>query len=290
MSIIIDERTRVVVQGLTGKEGSFHALRNRDYGTEVVAGVTPSKGGQDVDGIPIFDTVEQAVAETQANTAIGFVPAPFASDAILEAADAGVSVVICTSEGIPANDMAKVYNYLRTNSETTLIGPNCPGVISPGKANVGIIPDQICTPGPVGIVSRSGTLMYQIMNELTLNDLGQSSCVGIGGDPIIGTSFTECLERFEQDPETEVVVLIGEIGGDEEEKAAKFIDERMETPVVGYIAGFTAPPNKRMGHAGAIVSGSKGTAKAKAEAFEAIGVSVGRNSVEVAEHVQKLLA
>ena len=290
MSIIIDERTRVVVQGLTGKEGSFHALRNRDYGTEVVAGVTPSKGGQDVDGIPIFDTVEEAVAETEANTAIGFVPAPFASDAILEAADAGVSVVICTSEGIPANDMAKVYSYLRTSSETTLIGPNCPGVISPGKANVGIIPDQICMPGPVGIVSRSGTLMYQVMNELTLNGLGQSSCVGIGGDPIIGTSFTECLERFEQDPETEVVVLIGEIGGDEEEKAAKFIDERMETPVVGYIAGFTAPPNKRMGHAGAIVSGSKGTAKAKAEAFEAIGVSVGRNSVEVAEHVQKLLA
>lgn len=289
MAILVDERTKLVVQGLTGKEGSFHGLRNRDYGTNLVAGVTPGKGGQDTEGIPIFDTVSEAVEETGADVAIGFVPAPFAPDGILEAADAGLGVVVCTTEGIPANDMARVYRHLRATSQTTLIGPNCPGVISPGKANVGIIPDAVCTPGPVGLVSRSGTLMYQVTNELTQAGIGQSTCVGIGGDPIVGTSFTEILERFEQDPETELVVLIGEIGGDEEEKAAAYIAENMETPVVAYIAGFTAPPGRRMGHAGAIVSGSKGTAQAKADAFEAVGVGVGRNSTEVAELVQKQL-
>jgi succinyl-CoA synthetase alpha subunit len=289
MAILIDERTRVLVQGLTGREGSFHSKRNREYGTKIVAGVTPGKGGQDADGIPVFDTIQKAVQATDANAAIGFVPAPFASDGILEAAEAGIPLVVCTTEGIPANDMAKVYTHLRNLGGVTLIGPNCPGLISPGRANVGIIPGEICIPGPAGLVSRSGTLTYQVMHELTQKGIGQSTCVGIGGDPIVGTSFIDCLARFEQDPETRVVVLIGEIGGNEEERAAGYIDENMETPVVAYIAGFTAPEGKRMGHAGAIVSGSKGTAKAKADAFEAVGVKVGRNSTEVAELVEAAL-
>lgn len=290
MAIFIDQRTKVVVSGLTGREGSFHSLRNRDYGTDIAAGVRAGKGGEDVEGIPIFDTVEEAVLSTSANVSLIFVPAPGAADAILEAAEAGVSLVVCITEGIPALDMARVYAHLKRNGNVSLIGPNCPGLISPSKSNVGIIPGEICTPGPVGLVSRSGTLTYQVMHELTQMRIGQSTCVGIGGDPIVGTTFVDCLERFEQDPETKVVVLIGEIGGDEEEKAAEFIAKNMQTPVVAYIAGFTAPPGKRMGHAGAIVSGSKGTAAAKSEAFEAAGVKVGRNPTEVAELVKATLS
>lgn len=290
MSVFIDQRSKVVVSGLTGREGSFHSLRNRDYGTDVVAGVRAGKGGDDVEGIPIYDTVAEAVLATSAGVSLVFVPAAAAPDAILEAATSGVSLVVCITEGIPAHDMARVYAYLKRNGGVSLIGPNCPGLISPGKSNVGIIPGEICTPGPVGLVSRSGTLTYQVMHELTQMGIGQSTCVGIGGDPIVGTSFIDCLERFEQDPETKLVVLIGEIGGDEEEKAAAFIEGNMTTPVVAYIAGFTAPPGKRMGHAGAIVSGSKGTAAAKAEAFEAAGVRVGRNPTQVADLVKETLA
>lgn len=285
MAVLLDRATRVVVQGITGKEGQFHTLRNRSYGTGVVAGVTPGKGGQDVEGIPVFDTVAEAVAETGANASIIFVPARFAADAILEAADAGVALIVCITEGIPVLDMARVYSFLR-GTDHVLVGPNCPGLISPGKANLGIIPAEITREGPVGLVSRSGTLTYQIMNELTQRGIGQSTCLGIGGDPIIGMGFVEALDRFQDDPETEAVVLIGEIGGADEERAAEFIQERVTKPVVAYVAGFTAPPGKRMGHAGAIVTGSTGTAQAKAEAFEAVGVKVGRNPTEVAELVQ----
>ena len=285
MAIFVDETSRVLVQGLTGREGSFHALRNRAYGTQVGAGVTPGKGGRQVDGIPVFDTVEQAVAASGADVSLVFVPAPAAADAILEAAAAGVGLVVCVTEGVPVHDMARAYTQLKRAGTTVLVGPNCPGVISPGKCNVGIIPGEVTTPGPVGLVSRSGTLTYQIMHELTGAGIGQSTCVGIGGDPIVGTSFIDCLERFEDDPETRLVVLIGEIGGDEEERAAAYIRDAMKTPVVSYIAGFTAPPGRRMGHAGAIVSGSAGTAKAKAEAFESVGVKVGRNPSEVVELV-----
>ena len=282
MSILVDENTRVVVQGLTGEQGKFHALRNRSYGTQVVAGVTPGKGGQDVEGIPVFDTVMEAQLSTQANTSLIFVPAPFAADAICEAVDASVELVVCITEGIPVHDMARVAAYLGGRS-SVLIGPNCPGLISPGKANVGIIPYEICREGSVGLVSRSGTLTYQIMYELTQRDLGQSTCVGIGGDPVHGLGFIDALERFEADTATDVVVLIGEIGGDDEERAARFIADEMSKPVVAYVAGFTAPPGKRMGHAGAIITGSRGTAQAKAEAFEAVGVKVGRTPTEVAE-------
>jgi succinyl-CoA synthetase alpha subunit len=282
VAILVDENTRVVVQGLTGEQGKFHALRNRSYGTKVVAGVTPGKGGQEVEGIPVFDAVMEAVLETQANTSLIFVPAPFAADAIYEAVDAGVELVVCITEGIPVHDMARVAGYLRGRS-SLLIGPNCPGLISPGKANVGIIPSEICMEGSVGLVSRSGTLTYQIMYELTQRDLGQSTCVGIGGDPVHGLGFIDALDRFETDTATDLVVLIGEIGGDDEERAARFITERMSKPVVAYVAGFTAPPGKRMGHAGAIITGSRGTAQAKAEAFEAVGVKVGRTPTEVAE-------
>lgn len=289
MSILVDETTTVVVQGLTGREGCFHALRNRAYGTRVVAGVTPGKGGLDVEGIPVFDTVEQAVRATGATVSLVFVPAPAAADAVLEAAGAGLELVVCVTEGVPVHDMVRVYAQLKRRDDTLLVGPNCPGVISPGRCNVGIIPGEVTMPGPVGLVSRSGTLTYQIMHELTGAGIGQSTCVGIGGDPIVGTSFVDCLERFEQDPDTELVVLIGEIGGDEEERAAAYIRDTMKTPVVSYIAGFTAPPGRRMGHAGAIVSGSSGTAKAKAEAFEAAGVSVGRNPTEVVSLVRDAL-
>jgi succinyl-CoA synthetase alpha subunit len=282
MAILLDGDTRVLVQGITGKEGSFHALRNKGYGTQVIAGVTPGKAGQSVDGIPVFDTVAEAVEETGANASLILVPARFAADAILEAADAGVGLIVCITEGIPVMDMALVSNYLR-GKDHVLIGPNCPGLISPGKANMGIIPFEICIEGPVGLVSRSGTLTYQVMNELTQSGVGQSTCVGIGGDPIIGSSFVDVLARFEDDPETGAVILIGEIGGADEEQAAAFISKRMSKPVVGYVAGFTAPPGKRMGHAGAIITGSSGTAQAKAEAFEAVGVRVGRNPTEVAE-------
>jgi succinyl-CoA synthetase alpha subunit len=284
MAIIVDRETRLVVQGITGREGSFHTLRNRDYGTNVVAGVTPGKGGQDVDGIPVFDTVRQAVAETAANASMIFVPARFAADAMYEAADAGVRTVICVTEGIPAHDMLRVYNHVRPRG-VTLIGPNCPGVLSPGKANVGIIPGEIFSEGSVGLVSRSGTLTYQIGHELTQLGVGQSTIVGIGGDPVVGSSFIDVLARFETDPETELVVMVGEIGGAEEEKAAAFIEAEMSKPVVAYIAGFTAPPGKTMGHAGAIISGSAGTAQAKKEALEAHGVCVGANPTEVARLV-----
>src|SRR2546421_2103383 len=282
MSILVGRDTRVVVQGLTGEQGRFHGLRNRAYGTNVVAGTTPGKGGQDVDGIPVFDTVMEAVHETQANTALIFVPARFAAESIYEAAEATVPLIVCITEGIPVHDMAPVAAYLRS-TESILIGPNCPGLISPGLSNVGIIPGEICTPGRVGVVSRSGTLTYQIVHELTTRGLGQSTCIGIGGDPVHGLGFIDALERFDADPDTDLVVLIGEIGGDDEEKAAQYIAGQMSTPVVGYVAGFTAPPGKRMGHAGAIVTGSRGTAQAKAEAFEKVGVKVGRTPTEVAE-------
>jgi succinyl-CoA synthetase alpha subunit len=288
VAVLLDRDTRVVVQGITGKEGQFHSLRNRDYGTQVLAGVTPGKGGQDVSGIPVYDTVAEAVEESSADASIILVPARFAAEAILEAADAGIALIVCITEGIPVLDMARVYNYLR-GKEHVLIGPNCPGLISPGKANLGIIPGEITREGAVGLVSRSGTLTYQVMNELTQRGVGQSTCIGIGGDPIIGTGFVEALTRFQDDPETEAVVLIGEIGGSDEERAAGFIEERVTKPVVAYVAGFTAPPGKRMGHAGAIITGSKGTAQAKAEAFEAVGVKVGRNPSEVAELVQAAL-
>jgi len=314
MAILVDERTRLVVQGLTGREGRFHALRNRDYGTNVVAGVTPGKAGQDVEGIPVFNTVASAVAETGANTSLIFVPARFAVDALYEAADAGIGVVVLITENIPVLDMTRAYNYIRAKG-VALVGPNCPGVISPGKANVGIIPGEITHAGPVGLVSRSGTLTYQVMYEMAAAGVGQTTCVGIGGDPVVGSSFIDVLGRFQDDPETEAavmlgeiggdpvvgssindvlgrfqdhpeteaVVMIGEIGGDEEERAARFEAEEMDKPVVAYIAGFEAPPGKRMGHAGAIISGSSGTAQAKAEALEAAGVRVGRNPTEAAE-------
>jgi succinyl-CoA synthetase alpha subunit len=289
VSVLVGAGTRLVVQGITGNEGTFHTLRNRAYGTQVVAGVTPGKAGQDVEGIPVFGTVAGAVRERGANTSMIFVPPRFAAEAILEAADAGVELVVCITEGIPAKDMAQVHSYLAVTG-TTLVGPNCPGVISPGLANVGIIPGEICTPGRVGLVSRSGTLVYQIVHELTQRGIGQSTCVGMGGDPVHGVGFIESLALFAADDETALVVMTGEIGGDDEERAADWIAEHMTKPVVGYIAGFTAPPGKRMGHAGAIVTGSKGTASAKAEALEAAGVKVGRTPTEVAELAANALA
>jgi succinyl-CoA synthetase alpha subunit len=288
VAIIVDQGTRLVVQGITGREGTFHALRNKAYGTNVVAGVTPGKGGESVDGIPVFDSVRDAVADARPNTAMVFVPARFAADAIYEAVDAGIETVIAITEGIPAHDMLRIYNYIRPRG-VTLVGPNCPGVLSPGKANVGIIPAEIFSAGAVGLVSRSGTLTYQIGNELTQLGIGQSTIVGIGGDPVVGSSFVDVLERFEADPETEVVIMVGEIGGSEEEKAAAFIRDRMTKPVVGYIAGFTAPPGKTMGHAGAIVSGTSGTAQAKKEALEAHGVRVGTNPTEAARLVAEIV-
>jgi succinyl-CoA synthetase alpha subunit len=283
MSVLVDESTRLCVAGITGREGSFHTLNNRNYGTNVVGGVTPGKGGQDVDGIPVFDSFEQAMAEVQPNTAMIFVPPRFAADSILEAAAAGVALVIAITEGIPAHDELRVYNTLKRDyPKTRLIGPNCPGILSPGKANVGIIPASFFKAGNVGVVSRSGTLTYQIGNEIAQAGFGCSSIVGIGGDPVPGSSFVDVLGLFEADPETELVVLSGEIGGSAEEEAADYIAAHMSKPVVAYIAGFTAPAGKQMGHAGAIVSGSAGTAAAKAEAFEAKGVRVGRTPTETA--------
>ncbi len=284
MAIIVDNDTRLLVQGLTGSEGRFHGLRNRDYGTNLVAGVTPGKGGQDVDGVPIFDTVAQAARETGANTSLIFVPARFAADAIYEAVDAGIGTIICITEHVPAHEMLRAYTYFRAQG-VTMVGPNCPGVLSPGKANVGIIPAEIFSVGTVGLVSRSGTLTYQIGHELTQLGLGNSTIVGIGGDPVVGSSFIDVLQRFEADEETELVVMVGEIGGDEEEKAAEFVRSEMKTPVLGYIAGFSAPPGKTMGHAGAIISGSSGTAQAKKEALEASGIEVGTTPTEVAQLV-----
>jgi succinyl-CoA synthetase alpha subunit len=281
MAIIVDRDTRLVVQGLTGREGSFHGLRNKAYGTNVVAGVTPGKGGQSVEGVPVFDTVARAVSEAGANTSMVFVPARFATDAIYEAVDAGIQTVICIAEGLPAHEMLRVYTYVRPR-DVTLLGPNCPGALSPGKANVGIIPAEIFREGSVGLVSRSGTLTYQIGHELAQLGLGNSTIVGIGGDPVVGSSFIDVLAKFETDEETEIVVMVGEIGGEEEEKAARYIEAEMAKPVVAYIAGFTAPPGKTMGHAGAIISGSSGTAEAKKRALEEAGVRVGTTPTEVA--------
>ncbi len=282
MSIIIDEKTKLVVSGLTGREGTFHGLRNRDYGTDLVAGVTPGKAGQEVDGVPIFDTIAEAVAERGANTSMIFVPARFAGAAIDEAIGSGVETVIAITEGIPVHDMLGSY-WMAKERGVRLIGPNCPGVLSPGKANVGIIPAQFFDQGSIGVVSKSGTLTYQIGNELKHAGLGNSSIVGIGGDPIVGSDFIDILGLYESDPETELIVMVGEIGGDAEERAATYIAESVTKPVVGYIAGFTAPPGKQMGHAGAIISGSAGTARAKQEALEAKGVRVGTSPSEAAQ-------
>jgi succinyl-CoA synthetase alpha subunit len=287
MAIIVDSQTRLVVQGLTGSEGRFHGLRNRSHGTNVVAGVTPGKGGQDVDGIPVFDTVASAVRETGADTSMIFVPAAFAADAIYEAVAAGIRTIVCITEGVPAHEMLRIHAFIRPRG-VTLVGPNCPGALSPGKANVGIIPAEIFREGGVGLVSRSGTLTYQIGHELTQLGLGNSTIVGIGGDPVVGSSFVDVLGLFEADPQTEQVVMVGEIGGDEEEEAAAFIESEMSKPVVAYIAGFTAPPGKTMGHAGAIISGSAGTAQAKKDALEAKGIRVGTTPTETAELVAEI--
>jgi succinyl-CoA synthetase alpha subunit len=284
VSVLVGADTKLLVQGMTGKEGTFHTLRNRAYGTDVVAGVTPGKGGQDVEGIPVFDTVAEAVDATGANTSMIFVGPRFAAEAILEAVDAGLGLIACITEGIAARDMAEVHAYLG-GTGTTLVGPNCPGMISPGLANVGIIPGEVCAPGRVGFVSRSGTLVYQIVYELTSRGIGQSTCIGMGGDPVHGIGFVESLALFEGDPETDLMIMTGEIGGDDEERAASYIAEHITKPVVAYIAGFEAPVGKRMGHAGAIVTGSSGTAVAKAEALEAAGVQVARTPSEVARLV-----
>src|SRR5919108_202736 len=282
MAIIVDEGTKLVVSGLTGREGSFHGLRNRRYGTDVVAGVTPGKGGQDMEGIPVYETIAEAVSERGANTSMIFVPARFAAGAINEAIEAGVKTVITITEGIPVYDMLGVY-WKAKEAGVRLIGPNCPGVLSPGKSNVGIIPAQFFDPGSIGVVSKSGTLTYQIGNELKQAGAGNSSIVGIGGDPIVGSDFIDVLELFESDDETELIVIVGEIGGDAEERAAEYIAEQVTKPVVAYIAGFTAPPGKQMGHAGAIISGSSGTAEAKKQALEAKGVKVGKSPTETAQ-------
>jgi succinyl-CoA synthetase alpha subunit len=284
MSILLDENTKVCVQGLTGREGTFHGTRNFDYGTKIVAGVTPGKGGQTaLDGrVPVFDTVSEAADATGCEASLVFVPGVAAADAVLEAEAAGCRLVVCITDPVPVREMMLAVDYLRTR-ECVLVGPNCPGLISPGKANMGIIAPDITTPGPVGLVSRSGTLTYQIINELTTRGIGQTTCVGIGGDPIVGSSFIDMLGRFEKDPDTKAVVMIGEIGGDAEERAAEFIDAHMTKPVVAYIAGFSAPPGKRMGHAGAIITGSSGTAEGKAKALEEKGIKVGRTPTEVGE-------
>ncbi len=289
MSILVDESTRLCTSGITGREGTFHSLRNRDYGTQVVAGVTPGKGGQDVEGIPVYNTFHDAVEREGANTAMIFVPPRFAADSILEAEDAGIELIIAITEGIPAHDELRVYNLIKKNGRSRLIGPNCPGILSPGKASVGIIPASFFKEGNVGVVSRSGTLTYQIGNELAQSGFGNSSIVGIGGDPVPGTDFIDVIGMFQEDPDTELIVMCGEIGGDAEERAADFIAEHVTKPVVGYIAGFTAPPGKTMGHAGAIVSGSSGGAAAKAEALEAKGVRVGRTPTEVAQIAMSVL-
>ncbi len=286
MSILVDKNTRLVVQGITGREGEFHTRRMIEYGTHVVAGVTPGKGGGWVNGVPVFDTVKEAVAATGANTSIVFVPARLTLDAMYEASDGGISLIVCITEGIPILDMLKVRAYLDQKG-VRLIGPNCPGVITPGECKVGIMPAYIHTPGPVGVISRSGTLTYEVVNELTRRGLGQSTCVGIGGDPIIGSDFIDILTLFEEDPLTEHMVLIGEIGGSDEERAADFIAAHVTKPVTAFVAGRTAPPGKRMGHAGAIISGGTGTAVEKIEALEAVGVEVARHPAEIAELVAR---
>jgi succinyl-CoA synthetase alpha subunit len=281
MSVLIDTGTRLVVQGITGRDGSFHARQMIDYGTTVVAGVTPGKGGQLFEGkVPIFNTVLQAVRDTAANTSVIYVPPLLAADSIMEAADAGVSLIVCITEGIPALDMTRVYPFVRERS-ARLVGPNCPGLISPGKSKVGIIPGRICTAGPIGLVSRSGTLTYEVVYQLTRAGIGQTTCIGIGGDPINGTSFIDCLAAFEQDEETLAIAIIGEIGGTDEQDAAKFVSDNVRKPVIGFIAGRTAPPGRRMGHAGAIISGSAGTAAEKIQAFEQNGIAVAERPIDV---------
>jgi succinyl-CoA synthetase alpha subunit len=289
MSILVGTETRLCTSGITGREGTFHSLRNREYGTQVVAGVTPGKGGQDVEGIPVFNTFHEAVDKEGANTAMIFVPPRFAADSILEAEDAGIELIVCITEGIPAHDELRVYNALKKNGRSRLVGPNCPGILSPGKASVGIIPASFFSAGNVGVVSRSGTLTYQIGNVLAQSGFGNSTIVGIGGDPVPGTDFIDVIGMFQEDDETELIVMCGEIGGDAEERAADFIADNVTKPVIGYIAGFTAPAGKTMGHAGAIVSGSRGTAAAKAEALESKGVRVGRTPTQVAETAVSLL-
>ncbi len=289
MSIFIDRDTRLLVQGITGRDGSFHARLMMEYGTNVVAGVTPGKGGQAFDGgIPIFNTVAEAVVEARANTSVIYVPARFAADAILEAADAGIRLIVCITEGVPVLDMTRVMPYMREKG-ARLIGPNCPGGITPGVAKVGIIPGMLAAPGPVGVVSRSGTLTYEVVYQLTRAGLGQTTCIGIGGDPIIGTNFVDCLEAFERDHDTRAIVMIGEIGGTDEQNAAEFVRSRMCKPVVGFIAGQTAPPGRRMGHAGAIISGSSGTAAEKMAAFERAGIAVMRRPADVVTLVRERL-
>jgi succinyl-CoA synthetase alpha subunit len=283
VSVFIDRSTRLLVQGITGRDGSFHTRQMIEYGTQVVGGVTPGKGGQKFDDkVPIFNTVEQAVKETGANTTVIYVPPMFAADAMMEAADAGIPFIVCITEGVPVLDMTRVYPFVKEKG-ARLLGPNCPGLISPGKSKVGIIPGRICTPGPIGLVSRSGTLTYEVVFQMTRAGMGQTTCVGIGGDPINGTNFIDCLAAFEADPDTEAVVMIGEIGGTDEQEAARFVKEEMSKPVVGFIAGQTAPPGRRMGHAGAIISGSAGTAAEKIEAFKDAGIGVAQRPIDVVQ-------
>ena len=288
MSILVDKNTRVVVQGITGKEGSFHTGQMIAYGTKVVAGVTPGKGGTEHEGVPIFDTVEEAVKETGANATVIYVPPPFAADAIMEAADAGLALAVCITEGIPALDMVRAFDYLRDRA-TRLIGPNCPGIISPGRCKIGIMPAHIHAEGRIGVVSRSGTLTYEAVHQLTNLGLGQSTAIGIGGDPVIGTGFVDTLELFEADPGTDAVVMIGEIGGTAEEQAAAFVRDHMTKPVIGFIAGQTAPPGRRMGHAGAIIAGGKGTAAEKMAAMQAAGVHVVKSPADIGAKIKQAL-
>jgi len=283
VSIFIDKKTRLIVQGITGRDGSFHAKQMMEYGTQLVGGVTPGKGGQKFEGtVPIFNTVAEAVKATGADATVIYVPPPFAADAMMEAADAGIPFIVCITEGVPVLDMTRVYPFV-TEKGSRLLGPNCPGLISPGKSKIGIIPGRICTPGPIGLVSRSGTLTYEVVYQMTRASLGQTTCVGIGGDPINGTNFIDCLAAFEKDPDTKAVVMIGEIGGTDEQEAARFVSEKMTKPVVGFIAGQTAPPGRRMGHAGAIISGSTGTAAEKMQAFEDNGIAVAKRPIDVVD-------
>jgi len=289
VSIFIDKNTKLLVQGITGRDGSFHTKQMMEYGTSVVAGVTPGKGGQKFEGkVPIFNTVAEAVKSTGANTTVIYVPPPFAADAMMEAADAGVPFIVCITEGVPVLDMTRVYPFVKERG-SRLLGPNCPGLISPGQSKVGIIPGHICIPGPVGLVSRSGTLTYEVVFQMTRAKIGQTTCVGIGGDPINGTNFIDCLDAFEKDPATTAVVMIGEIGGTDEQEAARFVREKMKKPVVGFIAGQTAPPGRRMGHAGAIISGSAGTAAEKMQAFEENGVGVAKRPIDVVDLLKRAM-
>jgi succinyl-CoA synthetase alpha subunit len=290
VSTFIDKSTRLLVQGITGRDGSFHTKQMIEYGTKIVGGVTPGKGGQTFEGtVPIFNTVAEAVGKTGANATVIYVPPMFAADAMMEAADAGIPFIVCITEGVPVLDMTRVYPFVKEKG-ARLLGPNCPGLISPGQSKVGIIPGRICTPGPIGLVSRSGTLTYEVVYQMTRAKLGQTTCVGIGGDPINGTNFIDCLDAFEKDPATEAVVMIGEIGGTDEQDAARFVSEKMSKPVVGFIAGQTAPPGRRMGHAGAIISGSAGTAAEKMEAFRENGVGVAKRPIDVVDLLKRAMA